>query len=251
MGFNSTTTTAISNAATNSPPAAVRPTDALLTYLQLDDKIASVHALQTGGERSLLVLVGTFAGRVYVWLPATGGSHPSALSHFVTSATAADCQLLHRHSDEVSTVHLGPAGRRAASAGLDGQLLVSDVQTGMLLLRAQHSAAWCSMAWPTAAAFADVLLLGDDRGAISVWNMRTGERQAVEERTFGGGKLNGDDRQKQRAAGLVSALTTFVAGGGNKEPKQDDDDEDLFVVAAGVGYQRDFAVKLFKVVKGN
>lgn len=220
-----------------------------------DDDNRSDNA--TTGVPQLRVLIGTFGGQVHLWTPPLtivtklGGSAASA-----TEAAA----VLHTHGDEVTTVRFGPTGRRAASCGLDGVLLVSDVAKGMQLLRVEHRAAWCCMAWPRElSAAGDVLLLGDDRGAVSVWNMRTGEMETVVDGAFGG-----------ECGGLVSAVAACrLQGAGKKgwrseaaarehgqsegdnstvDGDDDDDDDVLLVVAAGVDYPRDFNVKVFRVV---
>lgn len=260
-----------------------RASDALLTYLQLDDKIASLHAIvvlpdeddnaddhHRSSVPQLRVLIGTFGGQVHLWTPPLanvtrlGGARFDKPSLPAGAAVGASV-LLHRHADEVTIVRLGPAGRRAASCGLDGVLLVSDVRTGMRLMRAEHLAAWCCMAWPRElSAVGDVLLLGDDRGAVSVWNMRTGGRQTLVEGVFGG----------ESGGGLVSALAACRRPGGGRRKRSeivvgvgeemrvpthkgdghddradgDDEDDVLLVVAAGVNYPRDFNVKVLRVV---
>lgn len=225
----------------------LRSATALRTCKQLDDRIAALQAIVVSGdesadasaERQLLVLIGTFAGDVHLWRP--------KLSHEL--GRVSDSMVLHSHGDEVTAARFGPAGRRAASCGLDGVLLVSDVRTGMRLMRVQHAAAWCCLEWPTAlAAAGDWLLLGDDRGAVSVWDMSTGVRRLVVERAFGGGGggVGGDGGGV--GSGLVSALTACrmvakcEADGGLVG------EERLFVIAAGVDQLRDFRVKVFRVV---
>lgn len=217
----------------------VRATTALRACKQLDDRIATLQAIVVAGdaanvadaaERPLLILIGTFAGDVHLWRPKLDRSLDRE----------PDSSVLHSHDDEVTAARFGPFGRRAASCGLDGVLLVSDVRTGMRLMRVEHTAAWCCLEWPPALASAgDLLLLGDDCGAISVWDMSTGARRMVVERAFDNGDGGG---------GLVSALTACRmgpecdGGGGLIENQR------LFVIAAGVDGSRDFRVKVFCMV---
>lgn len=267
-----------------------RSTDALLTYLQLDDKIAAMHAIPaTSSAAGIRILIGTFGGDVFHWplAPATRREHLQTPPH------ENHARRLHRHGDEVTAVRFGAAGRRAASCGLDGVLLVSDVETGMRLLRAEHAVAWCCLTWLpplTVAATScggggaaaadlhradsDLLLLGDDRGAISVWSMRTGDGKCIAESAFGagassaaanaGGLVGGlAAARRYNAIGRAGLVSALAASRQKMVPQTDDvrierdskdsaadgdDDDVVLVMAAGVDGPGEFSVKVFRVI---
>lgn len=278
--YNSGSYRVWSDFGSNDTQQSFRSTDSLLTYMQLDDKIATVHAIHLSDNdddnnastptTSIRILIGTFAGDVHLWTvkPATDRKQLRTSPHENTA------RRLHRHGNEVTAVRFGPAGRRAASCGLDGVLIVSDVQTGMRLLSAEHNVAWCCLTWLPPVCLGgsddDLILLGDDRGAVSVWSMRTGEGKRVADAAFGDAAsavseatsndanssgLTAVPRRRSVAVGrggLVSALAATRQKIRRDENamtvEADGGDDVVLVLAAGVDGPGDFSVKVFRVI---
>lgn len=125
-----------------------------------------------------------------------------------------------KHTDEITAVSFNSNATKVASSSLDGVLHVCDIATGMTLFRKQHEHPLTCLSW----LYSDeLLLLGDEVGMLTAWNMQTGSVQLHEEVLKNGG--------------IVSSIAAAV-------------DDKRYVIVAGVeGGGREFSIVILKCLQ--
>lgn len=174
----------------------------MLAYLSLEEKVASVQAIRFD-RNTIRIVIGTFGGEVWLWSIRIR----EAISIEVEPS---EQRLLIKHTDEITAVSFNSNATKVVSSSLDGVLHVCDIATGMTLFRKQHAHPLTCLSWR----FSDeLLLLGDEVGMLTVWNMQTGSVQLHEEVLKNGGIVSSiaaaDDKRYVIVAGVESGGREF------------------------------------------
>lgn len=70
------------------------------------------------------------------------------------------------HSATITAINYGPDGQTLASCGMDKLFQILDVNTGLSVFSKSFSCALTSLKWSQS-----IIVLGDESGVISVWNI--------------------------------------------------------------------------------
>lgn len=146
--------------------------DAMVAYLSLEEKVASVDASLTSDD-ILQVAVGTFSGEVLLWKLRVNNT---------TNMETLETVVLTKHVDEVTSVKFNPSQTKIASASLDGSFHICDITTGMVVLTQQHNSPIICLDWKYSEEY---LAMGDENGHLIVWNMLTGTEH-IKSKIFSG-----------------------------------------------------------------
>lgn len=136
----------------------------MLAHLPLEEKVNAVDAIHW--TNVIKVVVGLETGEVLLWTL----SFPDAGQ--IGAIEEVDRKSLLRHEDELMAVRFNKVGSKCASCGLDRNLIVCDIDTGMILFRKELSSGLICMDWSPRG---DLLYLGDSTGFLHVWSMTVGE----------------------------------------------------------------------------
>lgn len=175
----------------------------MLAYLPLEEKVASVQATRFD-QNTIRIVIGTFGGEVWLW-------SLRILQANCVEVEPSEQRLLTKHTDEITAVSFNSNATKVASSSLDGVLHVCDITTGMTLFRKQHSHPLTCLSWRFSN---ELLLVGDEVGILTVWNMQTGSVQLQEEILKNGGIVSSisaaiDDKRYVIVAGVESGRREF------------------------------------------
>lgn len=170
-------------------------TDAMVAYLPLEEKVASIDAFVS--EEVLYVAVGTFSGEVFLW---------KLRVHSKVSMETMETTVLTKHLDEVTCVQFDRSKAKLASASLDGSFHICDITTGMIVLNQLHNSPVICLDWKYSEEY---LAIGDENGHLILWNMLTG-LEHIKLKVFGGlvsGLVTSNHEKKIVVAGIDGTET--------------------------------------------
>lgn len=188
---------------TVSSTTSFRLSDTMLAYLPLEEKVSSVQAIKTD-LNTIRIVVGTFGGEVLLW-------SLRILEVSSMEFEPSEHRLLMKHTDEITAVSFNSNATKVVSSSLDGVLHVCDIGTGMTLFRKQHTHPLTCLSWRFSDEF---LLVGDEVGMLTVWNMQKGSVQLHEQVLKNGGIVSSiaaasDDKRYVIVAGVESGGREF------------------------------------------
>lgn len=147
----------------------------MLAYLPLDEKCSCVKVARN--QNIINVCVGTFTGEVILWTLAIADLVK------IQDLETIDQKVILKHADEISGIHFNLSQTHIASCSLDGILQVCDIATGMTLFRNEHQYPLTALNWTYSD---ELLVLGDQRGNVYIWNMQTGTIRLKKMELFNG-----------------------------------------------------------------
>ncbi|XP_055630908.1 protein FAN-like isoform X2 [Toxorhynchites rutilus septentrionalis] len=139
--------------------------NAVIGYLPLEDKIASLDTFQS--EANLSIVVGTESGEVFLWtlrLVSAGTKRP-------VDVESQEHKLVVQHRGGVCAANFNRNGTLLVSCGEDRMFNIVDIDTGMVVFKREMPAVVGCLSWTKDDTF---LLMADRTGVLHVWNMLEG-----------------------------------------------------------------------------